>query len=582
MEDLAQMKDASIEQLQAACDQNSECAGFNSDGWLKKSLASVAPSICDLYIKKSDPQPTPPPVSIWPLPQSIQYGNVSTVVLTQPLTLSAPNPSADLTAGFERFTSLVFTRVANPKGASGASLSKQSQQLLDDLFSSSSGSSHVLKVTIADVNVPLALGVDESYTLTIPNDGSSIQLTAKTVYGAYHGFQTLSQLIQWSFDTKTYIIPGAPITIQDAPKFPWRGLLIDTSRHFEPILSIYRTIEAMTYAKMNTLHMHLVDQQSWPIETPAYPALWTAAWSPEERYTTEDLRGVVEYARQRGVRVVPEFDTPGHAASVCTGYPEACPSLACPMPLDPSKNFTFDLIAGVLSDWTGTNNNTAATAIFPDSFIHLGGDEVDTTCWQSTPSIAQWLKENNLTPDGGYEYFVSRVDTIAAAQSRSPIRWEEVWQHFGTALSKDTVVHAWLSTDTVVNATNHGYRVLWSVDPQYYLDSIDETWDEYYDIDILQGVTNTTAIPLVLGGETCMWGETVDGSDIDQTIWPRAAAAAERQWSYNMDTPSYDPSVEARLQDFRCMLLRRGIAAAPVTNPSARSAPSGPGSCKYQ
>jgi hexosaminidase len=157
-----------------------------------------------------------------------------------------------------------------------------------------------------------------------------------------------------------------------------------------------------------------------------------------------------------------------------------------------------------------------------------------------------------------------------------------VWKHFGTELDPRTVIHAWLSTQAVIDATNAGYRAIWSVDGDYYLDALDEPWTSFYDQDPLAGVTNASAIPLVLGGEVCMWGETADGSDVQQTIWPRAAAAAERLWSYRAVTNSSDPSVVGRLQAFRCLMLERGIAAAPLTNAVARAAPAGPGSCMAQ
>ena len=149
-------------------------------------------------------------------------------------------------------------------------------------------------------------------------------------------------------------------------------------------------------------------------------------------------------------------------------------------------------------------------------------------------------------------------------------------------LDKRTVIHAWLSKDALIDATSKGYRAIWSVDGLYYLDALNEVWQSFYDVDILAGVTNASAIPLILGGETEMWGETADGSDVLQTIWPRAAAAAERQWSYDAVTNSSDPTVAPRLQAFRCMLLERGIPAAPVTNAGARQAPAGPGSCLHQ
>ena len=171
------------------------------------------------------------------------------------------------------------------------------------------------------------------------------------------------------------------------------------------------------------------------------------------------------------------------------------------------------------------------------------------------------------------------MDATTIGLGKSPVRWEEVWKHFGSELDPRTVIHAWLSSGALIEATNAGYRAIWSVDGQYYLDSLGETWEGFYNVDILAGVKNASAIPLILGGETTMWGETVDGSDLLATIFPRAAAAAEKQWSYDVVGRSDAPYVLARLQNFRCHLLERGIGAAPVGNAEARKAPGGPGSC---
>jgi hexosaminidase len=151
---------------------------------------------------------------------------------------------------------------------------------------------------------------------------------------------------------------------------------------------------------------------------------------------------------------------------------------------------------------------------------------------RTTPAVQDWMAAQNppmTSTDQVYEYFVSKVDAMTLALGKQPVRWEEVWAHFGTQLDPSTIIHAWLTTEAVINATSHGYRAIWSVDGKYYLDDLTETWQSFYDVDILAGITNTSAIPLVLGGETGMWGETADGSDVLQTIWPRAAAAAERQ-----------------------------------------------------
>jgi hexosaminidase len=238
------------------------------------------------------------------------------------------------------------------------------------------------------------------------------------------------------------------------------------------------------------------------------------------------------------------------------------------------KNVSLDAIQAVLGEIA------AATT---DEFFHLGGDEVDQSCWANTPAVQAWMKSVGFTTtDEVYEYFVSNVDQMTINLNRSPVRWEEVWKHFGTDLDQRTVVHAWLSSGALINATSLGYRAIWSVDGLYYLDALNEVWQSFYDVDILAGVTNASAIPLILGGETEMWGETADGSDVLQTIWPRAAAAAERQWSYDVVKNSADPSVAPRLHAFRCLLLERGVPAAPLNNPGARAAPPGPGSCLAQ
>jgi hexosaminidase len=315
------------------------------------------------------------------------------------------------------------------------------------------------------------------------------------------------------------------------------------------------------------------------LESLAYPKLWTAAWSPRERYTLSDVAGVIEYARARGIRVMPEFDTPGHASSMCVGYPQLCcgggPGGSTPLsPLpDPAtgKNVSLDAIAAVVGEMA---------SVSPDEFFHLGGDEVSQGCWNKTPAVRSWMTAHGMnSTDQVYEYFVAAVDASTIALGKSPMRWEEVWKHFGTALDQRTVIHAWLSSGALIEATSAGYRAVYSVDGQYYLDALDETWEGFYNVDVLAGVKNASAIPLILGGETTMWGETADGSDVIGTIFPRAAAAAERQWSYDVVTRSDAPYVLARLQAFRCLMLERGLGAAPVGNAKAREAPAGPGSC---
>jgi len=266
---------------------------YCSHGWLKNSTGDITGAQpCDLYIKSTTPTSNTSTIFLWPLPINISNGN--TLITVSPnFNFVATTPSSDLTNAFDRIQKLIFNH----------NLPTNSKNIANNPTLTT------LNVNVANVNVPLQLGVDESYSLVILADGSAATLTANTVYGAYHGLQTFSQLIQWSPDNKQYQCPITPIVISDAPRFAWRGLLIDTDRHFQSLSTIYTIIDSLSYNKMNTLHWHIVDAQAWPVESAAYPLLWAAAWSYTERYTFEDVAMVIEYARQRGVRVVLEFDT---------------------------------------------------------------------------------------------------------------------------------------------------------------------------------------------------------------------------------------------------------------------------------
>jgi hexosaminidase len=341
-----------------------------------------------------------PPV--WPYPTAFSNGTASVNVAAAGFTFTATTGSPDLTAAFARFQPLFFPHaVAVPVG----------------------GGLTGVTVSVANVSVPLQLGVDESYTLTVPVVGVAT-ISAATVYGAYHGLQTLSQLVRFDFDAKAYSIANAPWTITDAPRFPHRELLVDSARHFLPVWTLQEVIASMTYAKINVLHWHLVDSQSFPFDAPSLPLLSKGAYSAQERYTVEDVAQVVEFARQRGVRVMVEIDTPGHAASWCAGYPDVCPSPVCLEPLNPATNATFELLSALFMDVTG---GTRGAGLFPDNVMHLGGDEVNTACWTSTPAVAKWLAANGFTADQAYMYFVQRAQAIAHGYGRDVVGWEEIW-----------------------------------------------------------------------------------------------------------------------------------------------------------
>jgi len=224
------------------------------------------------------------------------------------------------------------------------------------------------------------------------------------------------------------------------------------------------------------------------------------------------------------------------------------------------------------------------SGLFPERFIHLGGDEVNTQCWTQSATISRWLSAHQMTADEGYAYFVKRAASIALAQGRRPVQWVEVFDHFGTALDKKTVVHVWKEKSTLTSVVGAGYNALINNSPgadSWYLDHLDIDWSAAYGNEPCEDIASASQCALVLGGQGEMWGETVDGSDIEQTVWPKLGAIAERLWSPR-EAISDTNAAHERMQAFRCLLNRRGIAAAPVNNPRARTAPPGPGSCFEQ
>lgn len=507
---------------------------------------------------------------IWPLPAKFTYGD-DTLSVDPSIEISVSGNGGNsvvVSEAFDRYKRLIFKRVSR-----------------FSILGKFRGIGSVydigkLNVIVHSESEELQLGVNESYTLLVAkSDAQSIvgeaTIEANTVYGALRGLETFSQLCVFDYGTKLVQIYKAPWYIQDKPRFSYRGLMLDTSRHYLPIEVIKQTIDAMSYAKLNVLHWHIIDEESFPLEIPTYPDLWKGAYSKWERYTVEDAREIVSYAKMRGINIMAEVDVPGHAESWGAGYPDLWPSTSCREPLDVSKNFTFDVISGILAD---------IRKIFPFELFHLGGDEVNTDCWTKTPHVKQWLADQGMTAKDAYHYFVLKAQEIAIAQNWTPVNWEETFNAFASRLNPRTVVHNWLGPGVCPKAVAKGFKCIFSNQGVWYLDHLDVPWDKVYNAEPVEGINDISKQELVLGGEVCMWGETADTSDVQQTIWPRAAAAAERMWSRREAISSGNITSTAlpRLHYFRCLLNRRGIAAAPVTNFYGRRPPIGPGSCYEQ
>jgi hexosaminidase len=365
-------------------------------------------------------------------------------------------------------------------------------------------------------------GVDESYTLDI--DPTHIALHAKTDIGALHGLETLLQLLQPS--ASNYIFPA--VHIEDAPRFPWRGLMLDSGRHFLPVANILRTLDGMAAVKLNVLHWHLTEDQSFRMESRLFPKL-AQLGSNGQYYTQRQVREVIAYASARGIRVVPEFDMPGHIQSWLVGYPNLG---SAPGPyavateygvmdpaLDPTRESTYKFLNAFLGEMA---------QLFPDPYIHIGGDESNGKQWRANPRIQAFMRAHGLnTTQELQAYFSARVQKILAAHHKQMVGWDEI---LSPTLPRDAVVQNWHGIQFLINAAKQGHRTFLS--HPYYLDQMDSAADMYLadPIPAGSGLTPDQA-KLILGGEACMWSEQVIPATIDSRIWPIAAAVAERLWS---------------------------------------------------
>jgi hexosaminidase len=367
---------------------------------------------------------------------------------------------------------------------------------------------------------------NESYSLDVTPSGA--HLHAATDVGAMHGLETLLQLVQ--VQGETFILPA--VSIQDAPRFPWRGLMIDNSRHFQPIDVIKRTLDGMAAVKMNVFHWHLTDDQGFRIESKVFPKL-TEMGSDGQFYTQEQAREVIAYARDRGIRVIPEFDIPGHALSWFVGYPDLASGVGPnqgpyqiereygifdPV-MDPTRDSTYKFLDRFLGEMA---------ELFPDPYMHIGGDENNGVQWKNNPRIQEFMKAHDLKDTAALQtYFNQRLLPILKKHNKYMVGWDEI---FAPGLPKDAVIQSWRGFDSLAATAKQGYKGILSAG--YYLDHIDTT-EQHYLVDPVPAVSDLTPEQQsnILGGEACMWSEHVTPLTIDSRIWPRTAAIAERLWS---------------------------------------------------
>jgi hexosaminidase len=392
------------------------------------------------------------------------------------------------------------------------------------------------------------LGMDETYHITIKSD--SIMIKSQTDIGAIRAFETLLQLL--SADEKGYYFPN--IDIVDSPRFPWRGLMIDVCRHFMPVDVIKRNIDGMAAVKMNVLHLHLSEDQGFRVESKTYPKLHELA-SNGNFFTHEQIKEIIKYADDRGIRVVPEFDVPGHATAILTAYPELA-SAPGPYSLERSWGI-FDPTLNPILDTTYIflDNLFAEMAqLFNDEYFHIGGDENNGKQWDSNKEIQAFKIQNDLKDNHALQgYFNQKILEILTKHGKIMVGWDEILH---PSMPKNIVIQSWRGKEALIKAAKDGYQTILS--NGYYIDLIQPT-DFHYLNDPISPDTNLseTEKEKILGGEATMWAELVSPENVDSRIWPRTAAIAERLWS-----PSEINDVEfmyKRLDEISYQLEEHGL-----------------------
>jgi len=375
----------------------------------------------------------------------------------------------------------------------------------------------------------LEINEDESYELKV--SPTKISIEATTDIGVIYALETLLQLVD--NNETSYFFPE--VTIHDFPRFTWRGLMLDVARHFQPVDVIKRNLDAMTSVKMNVLHWHLTDDQGFRIESKKHPKLHQLG-SDGLYYTQEQIKEVVEYASDRGIRVVPEVDVPGHATAILTAYPEIgskdtsysierFSGIFHPT-LDPTNEKTYEILEDLFGEMA---------MLFPDQYFHIGGDENEGKHWDENLRIQEFMQKNDLKTNHDLQtYFNIRLEEILAKHGKLVMGWEEIMTD---KMPTTALIHSWKGTNegitqgsSLMKAAKKGHATVLS--NGYYIDLMQPA-SEHYLVDPLTKNNDLTAEEKarILGGEATMWSELVTPLNIDSRLWPRTAAIAERFWS---------------------------------------------------
>ncbi|CAH0585925.1 unnamed protein product [Chrysodeixis includens] len=532
----------------------------------------IVNALCVLFVTsftiiKPGPQYPPTKGEVWPKPHQ-QTKEDAYYKYSTSLSIKETGKTCDiLKAAIERYSSsLRSTQLIASKYTN--SVSNEAQNASED--ANYKGELQQLQINLRSPceRYPY-LDMDEKYSLNI---SSTSTLDSDSIWGVLRGLETFVQQFYVSDDYSALLINASQIV--DFPKYSHRGLLIDTSRHYLSLSTILKTLDAMEMNKMNVLHWHIVDDQSFPYQSEKFPDLSKAAYHPKFIYTADNIKEILNYATFRGIRVMPEFDVPGHTSSWGIAFPNILTQcyrgdkVEGLGPMDPTKNATYEVIRDLFQE---------VQERFPDKYLHVGGDEVEMSCWSSNPEISKFMEDHEMRQTSElHSYFMSRVIPLLGERSK-PIVWQEVFDE-NVVLPNGTIVQVWKNVEAyeMLNILNAGHKVIYSA--SWYLDHVNGggDWSKYYSSDPREKVSAyypDVNVDNIVGGEACMWGEVVNDSNMISRVWPRASAVAEVLWSGLESNIRYSyytrQSVDVyyRLEEHVCRMNQRGVKAQPANGP---------------
>lgn len=557
--------------------------------------------------------------AVWPVPSGACSAGSTAVLVSDDFEIVFSrsfehqfNVPSDLAASIARATGYLahdgFRRVVVGRGEEDRPLLRQSHTLsrLELILRPAANGSLALNSLRDEVHKPYE-DLNEEYELQIPSEsdpggpGDFVgTLSAETSLGLLRGLQTFVQLVYSlpSSSPPSVLVPGhweapkplryilnTPLAINDAPAFPHRGFMLDTSRSFYPVKDIERTLEVMSWAKLNVFHWHITDAQSFPLVFPSYPDLSAkGAYSLFEVYLPVDIARLDGYAASLGIRIMLEVDVPGHTASVAEAFPDlvACaflehwegygnePPTGQLKLRDPSvQEFAEDIV-------------TQAAGLVSARYFSSGGDEINSRCYSEDPAMQATTIASNASLNDALSTFVTGVHRALRKIGKVPVVWEEMVLAHDIDLDPETIVMVWISSTHVASVVNKGFKVIHAASDYFYLDcgaggwlgNAQDlaswckyvTWAKSYSFDPYANISADQR-HLILGGQALLWSEQSDPQNLDSIAWPRAAVAAEVFWTGSTlpdGAPRHLAEALPRLHDWRYRAVQRGIRATPL------------------